>query len=161
MLNKMNNEKVIDLVKKSTVEKSRRPRFIYAHFLMPHIPFYYDKNGHINDPETIVSQTAAGYTGYIPYVNSHIESMIAKIQHDNPSAVIILMGDHGFRSNTPREHWFKNLNAVYFPDKDYRVLYDSISCANQFRVIFNKLFKQSFPLVKDSSVYLTIREVFR
>jgi hypothetical protein len=33
-------------------------------------------------------------------------------------------------------------------------LYDSISGVNQFRVVFNKLFHQHLPLLKDSSTYL-------
>jgi hypothetical protein len=165
MICNRNNEKIINLVEESTHEKSSKPRFIYAHFFMPHSPYYYDSRGRLKDIQTIADDinhpTAKAYLNYLPYVNARIQEMITDIRHKNPSAIIILMGDHGFRSNTPPDYWFKNLNAIYYPDKDYRLLYDSISCVNQFRVVFNKLFKQSIPLVKDSSAFLTIREVFR
>jgi len=161
LINNTNNEKVFSLVEESTHKKSSRPRFIYAHFYMPHYPYYYDNKGRLKDLKTLRDEdhhpTAKEYLDYLPYVNSRIRDMITTIQHEKPSAVIILTGDHGFRDHTPHDQCFKNLNAVYFPDKDYRMLYDSISCVNQFRVIFNKLFNESLPLAQDSSVYLTIR----
>ena len=67
------------------------------------------------------------------------------------------MGDHGNRDITkeafPIRH-FQNLNAVYYPDNDYKMLYDSISGVNQFRVVLNKLLQQKLPVLKDSSIYL-------
>jgi len=168
MLNTISNEKLITLVKQSIREKPRSPRFIYAHFLMPHYPYYYNNKGRLKDISTIMDEMDhpapkdyVEYLNYLPYVNSRIEDMITAIRHKEPSAVIILMGDHGFRGQVPHDYHFKNLNAVYFPDTDYRTLYDSISCVNQFRVIFNKLFKESLPLAKDTPVYLTKRQAYR
>ncbi|MFL5745933.1 MAG: hypothetical protein ACJ751_14770, partial [Niastella sp.] len=99
----------------------------------------------------------SAYLEYVTYANSRIREMITAIQQQNPSAVIILMGDHGNRDSTKEVfpvRYFQNLNAVYYPDNDYKGLYDSISGVNQFRVVFNKLFKQNRPLLKDSSIYL-------
>lgn len=156
-----NNQRFIDLVKKSTAAKNTRPRFIYAHLYMPHSPFYYDKYGRLKDPATIIREKRAppvsSYLEYLTYANSRIREMITTIQQQNPQAVIILMGDHGVRFPS-RETFplrlFQNLNAVYYPDNDYKLLYDSISGVNQFRVVLNKLFKQNLPLLPDSSIYL-------
>ena len=99
------------------------------------------------------------YLDYIPYTNQKIKELIDTIQQNtNHSAVIILMGDHGFRvtpDGSSTGHYFQNLNAVYFPEKNYRELNDSISGVNQFRIIFNTLFRQSLPVLKDSTVFLT------
>jgi hypothetical protein len=88
-----------------------------------------------------------------------VRELVDTIQKNtNRSAVIILMGDHGYRANTndgDRSHYFKNLNAVYFPDKNYHLFTDSITGVNQFRVILNSLFKQNLPLLKDSTFFLT------
>ena len=58
------------------------------------------------------------------------------------------------REMQSHSHYYKNLNAVYFPDKDYQLMTDSIGGVNQFRVIFNTLFKQNMPLLKDSTIFL-------
>ncbi len=68
------------------------------------------------------------------------------------------MGDHGFRkaaNDKDKTHYFENQNAVYFPVNDYHLVYDSVSTVNQFRIIFNTLFRQNFPILKDSTIFLT------
>lgn len=156
-----NNQQLIELVKTNASIKSIRPRFVYAHLYMPHNPYYYDKNGKLKDIETIIRENVTfplqAYLEYVTYVNSRIREMVTNIQQKNPSAVIILMGDHGNREATKEAfpiRYFQNLNAVYYPDNDYKMLYDSISGVNQFRVILNKLLQQKLPLLKDSSIYL-------
>jgi len=43
------------------------------------------------------------------------------------------------------------LNAYYFPDNDYSLLYPEISPVNSFRVILNKYFKTGLSLLKDDA----------
>src|SRR5439155_10631094 len=50
------NLNFVDLVKRSATEKNSRPRFFYAHFYMPHIPYYFDKNGHLKDLKIIAAE---------------------------------------------------------------------------------------------------------
>lgn len=67
------------------------------------------------------------------------------------------MGDHGFRNcrqTKDRSCFFRNMNAVYLPDKNYSGFYDSITGVNQFRALFNTLFHEDFPILKDSSIFL-------
>jgi hypothetical protein len=71
--------------------------------------------------------------------------------------VIIFMSDHGFRHFTKpvdRKYHFMNLNAVYLPGRNYSLFNDSLSNVNQFRVLFNSLFKTSYPVLPDSCIYL-------
>jgi hypothetical protein len=72
------------------------------------------------------------------------------------SAVIIVEGDHGFRYYTKpgQEFMYQNMNAVYFPDKDYRTLYDSLSPVNTFRIVLNKYFKAGYPMLIDKRMYI-------
>ena len=142
--------------------RADHPRFIYAHFEMPHAPFYFDKDFHARDIKTLLAEkkytNVESYKGYLPYTNRAIEQLVDTIQKNtNRNAVIIVMGDHGFRvqlGNLSQSHQFKNLNAIYFPGKDYRLLKNNLSGVNQFRVIFNTLFNQQFPLLADSSIFL-------
>jgi hypothetical protein len=157
-----NNNTLLDMVHKAAAEKNAKPRFIYAHFLMPHSPFFFDGKGERrNDSLSLMGQdfyTPSSYLGYVGYVNIKIRELITTIQEHNPSAVIILMGDHGFRNmdgTPPYPSYFQNLNAVYFPNQDYHRFYDTVSAVNQFRVIFNSMFNQSLPMLKDSCIFLS------
>jgi hypothetical protein len=158
-----NNNKILKLVKEETQLHPASPRFIYAHFEMPHPPFYYDKDLRFRSEEELVAEKTgvhiASYKGYIPYTNNKVKELIETIQKNtDDSAVIVLMGDHGYRvevNGRSRDHFFKNLNAVYFPGKNYSLLKDSASGVNQFRMVFNSLFKQSLPLLPDTSIFLT------
>lgn len=140
----------------------KRPRFVYAHFEMPHWPFYYDTSGQLRNNDMLIAEQngshVASYTNYLPYTNSKLQEMVLAIQQKTRGeAVIVIMGDHGYRvelKGLSRDHYFKNLNAVYFPDRNYGLLRDSISGVNQFRVVFNSLFKQSFPMLEDTAVFL-------
>jgi hypothetical protein len=67
------------------------------------------------------------------------------------------MGDHGYRCPSyliMTKNIFANQNAIYFPDQDYHLLYDSISNVNLPRIILNKYFNLSIPLLKDSSIFI-------
>jgi hypothetical protein len=158
-----NNEKFQELVEKSAKEKKAKPRFFYAHFYMPHPPYYYDRHGNPTDNATIYREykydPMYSYLDYLMYTNDRIKEMVTTIRTSNPNAVIILLSDHGYRKRMDKTtaeppHFFENLNAVYFPDQNYSGLYDSITNVNMFRVILNKNFNQHFSLVKDSCIFL-------
>ena len=157
-----NNNKFIDLVKKESAVKTAKPRFVYMHVYMPHPPFFFDKNKKLKDEATVYREntelTSQPYLDYLPYTNSRIKEVITTIQQNtNGNAVIVFMGDHGFRLPTTDKHpdnFFQNQNAIYFPDRDYHLLKDSVTGVNQFRIILNKLFNQHIAVLKDSSIFL-------
>ena len=134
--------------------------FYYLHQLAPHWIFYYDKNGNDPDFKKILKTNAAlekAYVEYVQYCNKKIIKLINIIkQKSNNKAVIIFLGDHGFRHNLQAndKEYFANQNAVYFPDQDYHLLYDSISNVNITRILANKYFQLNLPLLKDSSIFI-------
>jgi len=159
-----NNNGFIAGVEKTSNTRTGHPRFIYAHLQMPHNPFFYDKQGRLKEPKEM-EQNIEGYLDYLPYTNEVIKKLVTAIQqHSHRSAVIMLMGDHGVRyeargGGDPDDlHYFQNLNAVYFPDKDYHLFYDSVSGVNQFRIVFSKIFHQNIPLLRDSTILLKDRQ---
>lgn len=160
--NMHNNEKVLAKLKKSSATVAGSPRFIYAHLFMPHPPFYFDKNGKLKEGSKILSESKEmntdAYLDYVTYTNSRITELVTTIiRNTGGKAVVIFMGDHGFRKLSPaadEKRFFENQNAVYFPGKSYGMLYDSITGVNQFRVVFNTLFRQHFPMLKDSTIFL-------
>lgn len=158
-----NNEKFLDLLTQSSSTISKTPRFFYGHLLMPHPPYYFDKEGNSKQSDIVYKEwqelNTGSYLEYVTYTNTKIKELISAIkQNTKGQAVIIFMGDHGFRkatNNGDKTHYFENQNAVYFPAKDYHLFYDSVSGVNEFRIIFNTIFRQAFPILKDSTVFLT------
>lgn len=153
-----NNEYFLSELSQLPGRPSDQPRFIYAHLYMPHNPFVYDERGNRQDVDTINSYSAPDYLRYVRYTNTRIRQLINQLITDTKGeAVIVLMGDHGFRVPTTEKHprWvFENMNAVYLPDKNYSKMYDHISGVNQFRAVFNSVFDTKFPMLPDSTIYL-------
>jgi hypothetical protein len=162
---KRSNEKLIQLVKMTALEKSKQPVFVYAHFLLPHAPFFFDKHGNARNNKIVYAEFVGeapitSYLDYVTYTNTRIKEMVNTILQNDPSSVMVLLGDHGYRRidlSTPKR-LFQNLNAVYFPDRDYRSLYNTITNVNEFPLVLNKLFGQQFLLQKDSTVLLRDRK---
>jgi hypothetical protein len=158
-----NDNKLIAAVEKASALPAGKPRFIYGHFNFPHPPYYYGKLGVKRTVTSFYDGTdennVQGYLDYLYYTNLQAEHLVTKIKKNSGGkAVIILMGDHGLRypyfASPAPLYQLENQNAVYFPGKDYHLLYDSISGVNQFRVVLNTLFGQHLPLLKDSSAEL-------
>ena len=162
-----NNNLFVDKVKKESTVSASHPRFIYTHLVMPHTPFYFDNKGRLRENEQVISREDTmtdpdnlirAYDNYLPYTNSKVKELITTIQQNTHNhAVIIFMGDHGLRYDMPGQgplNNFENQNAIYFPDRDYHLFYDSISGVNEFRVVFNQLFHQHLPLLADSVIFL-------
>jgi hypothetical protein len=109
------------------------------------MPLRKNKLGHVYDKDKNL------YLGYVGYTNTKIQELVNTILNNSKGeAVIIIMGDHGFRNdnNMPHHVFLQNQNAIYLPGKNYNLFYDSITGVNQFRVLINTLFKQNTALVK-------------
>jgi hypothetical protein len=154
------NESFLDGTMQTSASDKARPRFVYLHVAMPHAPFLFDSLFRWRSPTEINRRnpTPEAYLGYLPYTNTRVRQLITTIKKNTAGkAVILFMSDHGFRywhDSIPSSVFFRNQNAVYFPDGDYSGFYDSISNVNQFRVVFNKLFRLDLPLLADSTILL-------
>lgn len=161
-----NNNMLLEEVVEQSRLQHNKPRFIYTHLYLPHEPFFFDRNGKRKSNKTLVQEemnsSADAYLQYVEYSNTRIKPLIRNIlENTRENACIIVLSDHGFRvyDEPQKPVWhFQNLNAVYLPGKDYHLFYDSVSNVNEFRIILNSLFKQNFPLLNDSSIYLLDRK---
>jgi hypothetical protein len=154
------NRTIVDSVVK-VANENRTPKFVYAHFYLPHAPFFYDEYGKENDPAYIVSEASLKnkdmFLSYVKYTNKKIQGIVDSIKvASGNTSVIIIQSDHGYRDYTEnRESYFANFSAFYFPDNDYSSLHDTLSNINTFPLIFNKYFHTNIPLQKDSSIFLS------
>jgi Sulfatase len=157
-----NNTKLYDLTEKLAAAPRSKPRFVYTHLMMPHYPYYFDRNGKPMDPARVLPEAnnmnRADYVEYLQYTNKKIFDLAQHILRNSQTPpVIMIMSDHGFRHfNEPvdRKYYFMNLNAVYLPGKNYSGFHQGFTNVNQFRAAFNSLFETKFRLLKDTSIYL-------
>lgn len=137
------------------------PAFTYLHLLMPHKPFIYDSTGKTPDVYATLSGgnrmsgTDKLYLQYLVYTNKRITKFIDELYTaTGGNAAIIVMSDHGYRdahSIAGKDFSFQSFNAVYLPNRDYHLWYDSVSNVNQFPLLFNTLFGQQIQLKADST----------
>ena len=143
----------------SHIDNDASPKFVYAHFFMPHIPTSHDSAGRkipINNHLT-PDEEKKGYWEEILYVNKRIGNISdALIQHSKKPLVIIIQGDHGYRfyDDTKKQDEFPNFFAVYFSSKDYRQVPDTLSNVNLFRAVMNTYFNQQIPFETNKHFFL-------
>lgn len=150
-------------VKKALQTEFPHPTFVYAHMLIPHSPFCFNREGErrtiqLEDNED--NNIDSLYTDQLQYCNTLIKSLLAATTTTpaNRPRVVVIASDHGYRNNFTlnkiRDKEFSNLCTIYFSDNRYETLYDSISPVNLFRVVSNKYFHTNLPMIKDSSILL-------
>lgn len=156
------NKEIIRQTVEVVNKTSTRPQFTYTHLLMPHLPCIYDSLGRdifLNYYRTGLSgkQNDENYLQYLVYTNKQVMKIIGEIMiKSKGNAAVILMSDHGYRyfsSEDKSLSRFNNYNAVYLPSKDYHLFYDSMTNVNEFRTLFNSLFVQKLPMLKDSVLF--------
>lgn len=157
------NNIVLDSLARIPFQEIHSSKFVYAHLYLPHPPFFYDENGKRNDINYIVTDSSLRnkdlFLSYLKYTNKLIIEIVKKINGASQNkSVIIVQSDHGFRDfaggPSHPQSFFKNYSAIYFPDKNYSTLYDTLSNVNVFPIILNKYFNTSLSMKQDSSVFL-------
>lgn len=159
--NRNNNENIYDLTWKLATKKNSGPKFVYSHLMMPHYPYYYDKNGNENQFDSLQEGNQVNkeaYIEYLQYANKKLITLMGHILKSSPNPpIIVLMGDHGFRhfqQPVEEKYYFLNLSSVHLPSKKYTNFSDSLTGVNLFRTILNTNFRQRLPYLKDSTSYL-------
>jgi hypothetical protein len=140
-------------------QQSNKPRLIYTHFVMPHYPYLYDKDGReVSFEQSIQGERKDLYLGFLQYCNRLCLSLVDSIlKKDLTNPIILLMSDHGFTkfgNGADQSYHFQNMVNIYFPGQDYSKVPDSLSNVNVFRVLLNTQFRQQLPLLKDSTFFL-------
>jgi hypothetical protein len=161
-----NNRKVDSLTREVSQQKNQAPKFVYAHLMMPHMPYYFDSTGNkvpdasLLDP--LFERSKDGYLQYLIYSNKKILELIDYIQQHNATPpVIFLVSDHGNReylqSINAGDFQCLNLNAISIPGNENPLFYKGMSNVNFFRIFLNKQFGQTIESVKDSSIFFDLR----
>ncbi|WP_133176930.1 sulfatase-like hydrolase/transferase [Terrimonas sp.] len=122
------------------------PQFVYTHFIMPHIPYFYDSTGRDVSPQNFLDNDK--YLSYSVYCKNKIKEIVTMLRA-KPNTIIILISDHGpHLQHSGYRSIRRNLFSIYLPNKQYSGLNDSLSISNCFRIVFNKYFGQNFTLIQ-------------
>lgn len=158
------NQQLIDTLSQALFANKSAPVFVYAHLYMPHYPYFFNEAGQANAEDSIYGRNMITdkkrFSGYIQYTNKQLLRIIHSIKtKTNGKAVIIIQSDHGIADLDIRKQddAFRNFTSLYFPDKDYKELPDTISNVNTFRIVLNKYLQQNFPMLKKTSFTVKLR----
>ena len=153
--------------KLSEIPNIKEPTFVFAHMLIPHPPYVFDRYGNFLSEEIVAKRrNKENYIGQLIFTNKKVINLIDKlISNSEVFPIIVLQADEGpfpKRYNIKGRHfnWKKAskmelkqkmgiLNAYYLPNLDKNVLYPSITPVNSFRIIFNHYFNTHFELLPD------------
>ena len=164
--------------------KTKGPKFVFLHLLVPHPPFVFGMNGeprrpnrrsyYMRDGDHFMKgarerEYAEGYIAQLGFANEIVIRMLDGLLAASPHPpVIILQGDHGSGlglkwedpEGTDLQERLSILNAYYFPDGEGE-LYKGITPVNTFRVAFNRYFGTKFDLLPDRCYFSTWSQPYK
>jgi len=152
------------------IPEIRGPKFTFAHLVIPHMPFCFDRDGNIvEDAGSSMTKNCSNeeyrqqYLNQLIYLNKRMREVIdAILKRSRSQPIIIVQSDHGFDSlmgNGPTEppvDWdlfarerLPILNAYLVPDKMRAKLYNTITPVNSFRMLLTECFGEKLDLLPE------------
>ncbi len=147
--------------------KRQQPQFIFWHVLLPHPPFLFDPDGKCHRrvwPENKSWELHVdGFIQQLQFTNRLLMELFDLVMAQSQRKVIfVIQSDEGpypwhyvRRSNmdwetaTPDEIEIKfgNLNAIYFPSRDYHGMEEDITPINNMRRVINEALGSDLPML--------------
>lgn len=131
--NDMNSKKALKMLQSSILTQGTKPKFCYTHLLLPYEPYYKDCTGNYITLTKGAMYNRVLYLCYLKYTNSIIKSTLTGIIDNDPSAIILIMSDHGLNTKKVRHYvasTYNNIYAVRFPDKNFDTSISKLSNVN-------------------------------
>lgn len=136
----------------------KSPFFVYAHIMLPHVPYMFDKKG--NMPSFFKQKDEKKmFIEQLIYTNERMKKIIDSILLiSKKRPIIIIQSDHGpdLKLND-KEKVIKIrtgiLNAVFLPDRKGELFYNEMTPVNTFRLVFNRYFNANFERLPDITYY--------
>jgi hypothetical protein len=163
------NRILYNFEKLKEVPEIPEPTFTFAHLIIPHQPYLFDRHG---NPVYLgrfemggnVWKYKKAYLDQLIYANKKVEEVVdAILRKSKTPPIIVIQSDHGPSStrgwDNPSDRLLNErmgiLNAYYLPARGKRFLYQSITPVNSFRLIFNYYFGANYKPLKDESYFST------
>ncbi len=148
------------------------PKFVFSHFVPPHHPYLFDRDGKVLRHATVSNQfefqkylwfDRKKYVDQIVYLNKRFTEIVSAIQNNSKNPpVIIIQSDHGPQllnpKNKKKEHReFKNARSANFmavhTPKATNIIPDNVTPVNLFRLLFNYYFNDDKKILPNTIYY--------
>ncbi len=144
--------------------KVKKPSFIFCHFMLPHPPYMFGRNGEPTNEDLRFKglwNKKKPYLDQLIFTNNMMKKVIKKILSEvKNEPIIIIQADHGPLITVGEETSVRTVNArmrifnaFYLPKKDKNIFYSSITPVNTFRFIFNHYLNTNYELLEDKSYF--------
>jgi hypothetical protein len=154
------------------------PKFVFAHFIPPHHPYLFDREGRVLRRATIANQMQFqenlwadrdGYLEQLRFVNDRVLHVVGRILAESEEApIIVLLSDHGPQlPGTDRYTFlnarFANFSAFHLPGNIDNAggIPDDITAVNVFRTVLTQHFGLKLPMLDDRQFYSTYEKPYR
>ncbi len=151
------------------IPQTKGPTFTFAHLIIPHHPYVFDRDGNILQYvsqslawDAAMSKSKQDYIEQMRFLNRKVQEVIDHILATSPvPPIIIVQADHGTMFTHPDGvptaeeldrfglERMPILNAYLVPEKMRQKLYPSISPVNTFRLLLTECFGEHFELLPD------------
>lgn len=137
----------------NTVPEIPGPKFVFAHVMTTHKPFLLIPPASNADPQVAsLNAQSRGYRDSLALSDEMLTNIVDKILATAKiPPIIIITGDHGPSIKLPIEKSDLNLYAVYIGGQNPAGLHPTMTPVNSFRIIFDAVFKDNYPLLPDIS----------
>ncbi|HEU4516697.1 MAG TPA: hypothetical protein VFR77_05285 [Steroidobacteraceae bacterium] len=141
------------------------PKFVLAHFVPPHHPYLFDREGRVLRDANLSNQfefqkklweDRAAYVDQLAFVSRSVEGAVDRlIAEGSRPSVILLLSDHGpnlRRGLSTAEQYrvrLANLVAVRMPGNRARMIPDDVSNVNLLRIVLAHEFGADLPPLPD------------
>ena len=147
------NLRILEELKQLPARSRSRPRFVYAHLMMPHFPYYFDREGRRRESNMAEHQDKSAYFEQLLFVNHSLTNVVAALLEKSAvPPVILIQGDHGFRylpGAEGGEEAHSILNTVLLPGAKGAEPYPGMTPVNSFRMILNRYCGTKYEYVPD------------
>ena len=159
-----------------SLAKSPGPKFVFAHFVPPHHPYLFDREGNVLRRATISDQfefqkrlweERDAYADQLHFVSTRVAAVVDRLIADSPRPpVILLVSDHGpnlrkgMYAPEQRHVRLSNLTAMYLPGAPAGYLPADATPVNHLRRVFNLYFDAGLPMLPDRYFVSTYQKPF-
>ena len=162
-----------------TMPPSPQPTFVFAHMLVPHVPYIMDANCHPWPRDSTLykdtsAQGRAALAAELRCLNGRLLRVArAILARSSVPPIIIFQGDHGTQTLHPFDHIerpttvaqnaerFQAFGAYYLPDGGAVAVPDSMSIVNVLRYVFSSYFGADLPPLPNTMYFSPWQRSYR
>lgn len=159
-------------------QETEQPVFVFMHVMAPHDPYVFGPNGEEVDYKYTFGPTGTpyldpkeeknAYLNQLIYLTKILEETIEKLQENSDDQpIIIIQSDTGPSTNFGEMEnemhqvgRMSILNAYYFPNGQYDLLYNDITPVNSFRAVFDAQFQTNYGMIEDKIFFSTYEKPY-